>query len=73
MFPHPLTICIFLVFRAALNPKAATRDMRKPGTQQQASSDATGSSDGAHPARLYHDVSEEAAGWAHQIEIRSDL
>ena len=28
---------------------------------------------GAHPARLNHDVSEEAAGWAHQIDIQSDL
>ena len=28
---------------------------------------------GAHPPRLYNDVSEEVAGWAHQIDIRSDL
>ena len=37
------------------------------------SPDATGSSNGAHPARLYLDVSEEVAGWAHQIDIRSDF
>ena len=34
---------------------------------------ATGSANGAHPARLYHDVSEEASGWAQQIDIQSDL
>ena len=28
---------------------------------------------GAHPARLDHDVSEEAAGWAQQVDIRPDL
>ena len=33
---------------------------------------ATGWYNGAHPARLYHDVSEEAAGWAHQIDIWFD-
>ena len=38
-----------------------------------ASLDDTGSANGAHPARLYHDVSEEASGWAHQIDIQSDL
>ena len=44
--------------------------------QQQLSSaspDPTGSSNGAHPARLYHDVNEEVVGWTHQIDIRSDL
>ena len=35
--------------------------------------DATGSSNSAYPARLYHDVSEETAGWAHQVDIRSDI
>ena len=47
----------------------------KPGTQQlsSASLDATRSSDGVHAARLYHDVSEEIAGWAHRIDIRSDI
>ena len=47
----------------------------KPGKQllSPASPNATGSSNDAHPARLYHDVSEEAVGSAHQIDIRSDL
>ena len=35
--------------------------------------DATGSSNGAYPVRLYHDVNEETAGWAHQVDIRSDI
>ena len=35
--------------------------------------DATRSSNGAHPARLYNDVSEETAGWTHQFDILSDI
>ena len=47
----------------------------KPGTQQlsSASVDFTGSSNGAHLARLFLVVSEEAAGWVQTIAIRSDI
>ena len=46
-----------------------------PGRQQLSSAclEATGSVNGAHPAQIYHDVSEEVVGWAHQIDIRSDI
>ena len=53
----------------------STKTSTKPDKQQLSSAylDATGWYNGAHPARLYHDVSGEAAGWANQIEIWFDL
>ena len=67
--PVGLAVC----FGEGWMPKKSTST--KPGTQQLSSSSpgSTGSSNGAHPARLYHDVSKEAAGGAHQIDIRSDI
>ena len=54
-----------MYFSGSWLPKELTST--KPGTQQLRSNspDATGPSNVAHPARLYHDVSEEADGWAH--------
>ena len=64
---------LVMYFGESWMPKLSTST--KPGKQElrSASPDATGSSNGAHPARLYHDISEKAAGWARRIDIWSDL
>ena len=54
-------------------PKQSTST--NPGWQQLGSAwlYATGPSNCAHPVRRHHDVSEEAASWAHQVDIRCEL
>ena len=71
--PKSVPVGLAMYFGESWMPKWLTNT--KPGTQQLSpgSQDATGPSNGALPAQLYQIVSEKGDGWAHHIDIRSDL